>query len=1771
MEDDEEFDDWDAEFGFDDGDGYSDDTNTENLLKGSRIVGITADRLDPLGPTDDWGDDFQMDDLSDSVFKKNLCADVGMSISGKSGEKPKDQESDGATFTFGDDDEEDWDEEFGIDVEEKPQSLLSSLLPSKEKEQEKQELLPDKHRFLQDKSSIRIVKFPMPTLLFSLKEKDNHRVFVSDKEMCQWLGAVVSKHKTDNLRTIPSADIPIDIYTSNFHKTTQAMEKPSPEWFRAEIHFCTSLSRRKEEERCWQQLVEVFKVLEKSNKEDLLSLAKDVASLLYLAAKLYNVERAVTFEHFCSVLKELSSEASVVADLLLTEANAHYSEDAEAAKMYTLIFARISAMPDKSEHKAMGMVRLLSGMHLFMSGYSPLTAQKHRNCDAQEDLYYASSSLAVDESARTLLEADKRIAMLEEWYPRIDLNLDKAKAAFSLALHAREQGKNQVAERRFFESLYILDEHITAGCLPLIVSEFGSHCLRGYGDMLMYNYKYKYGILAYHECSVNYFLRRRSKEYFQLLKEMASTAIKHDDVKRGVVYYREVLQLCIDEGKTNEMLYVSEILSKIYTEIGRFQVAEEFLLGAFSMLGPNDPQAFNLRLKLAQVYLKGFHPERGVALLTVLLESNPPKTKKLQVISALIKAHLRKRQYDAAVKFLRLYVDADSGAGHTRKRSATSNMSSSSLSSQQHRIADRTLSAGVGGNTIRSKKKSATYYELEAMNFYHALRFPEAISAINSAIELCSHHNLRTLGKYFYVRGKFFQSLCSGAVSLVFPTTLVADGEERPPVDAVFFRSKGDIMQETIATFRKAYEYFGAAGDEVGLCKTVSRIAETYLDMIFPFVGLLQRPYDSVSEHALFTPTAIAEPSPARTSSDTGSASSEPAKFVITCAHISGPATLALNIATELSDPLTTLKSYLNIAELRFLEEDTAGAFRYWSECRDALVSLFLLPVLGKSTTPASMLRKLWRLTSRLVRFMFTMESETINKHLFLIDALNELEVRISISERRQIPPIQRDGSDLNLTTRIHALKPTVKMASSTPLMKIFAKTQSAKKSAASKLSAHRSTRRITRQSTVKNVRHLFNVEEEILKAEHSWSALPSLSLNGSSEKLTAVNGDGIGSEDTAELAWNCLHCAKSLLARFSEGKMTKEDVFNMNQKYIRKLSKAQVDRYTGYSPLLNPPVCLSEGHQSKEEGQDMEETVPSGVSFDTLVHSFRRLRRAMYVVKLGGFVCAFVPYTGEKRIRTLGANDHHTQEGGTTRASESDASGASEKRLFYIKVSLTSTSSDYATFTVRRGVTMQALLDFIIDLPNSGLAVEADGGKKSGSSTKRLFNSFSRNTARSMKAPIRFIDGSKNFTQEVATLSAMCESNSQDVRLHHSAERRSSISTVSFATRTRQGQDSYLLPMTGSLGRTFEQCFPMEDSSPSKPLSLFLFLTAMSPSVSELLNTTSELRGDHFSFSDDTLSFMSAIVEGSDQPEALSDSYSRVLIEGVLANSFRWIVGMLPEGGVKHRKRVLDDFPFQDAILKHGALKTLPRNPLSFVCSPSLQGIPWELVFGEMIVRYFGLGHAVNREHYLKEERFVANTLTLPSYHACCYASYDKALSVQEEMRKRHLVDCFKGSLQMLPHTVSIGEVATLPFHNPILRPIKARPAKTMKKKKLKMMNSIDLRQFADDPAGLLTIPESLRPHEYPVFLLSYTDLMEQVEATFELLSWASRCSFIFVPISAMKEVSARLMRIQDRYAREVERVGYDLAANQYQYMMTVISTIQSELSSPIVVVNTP
>ena len=414
--------------------------------------------------------------------------------------------------------------------------------------------------------------------------------------------------------------------------------------------------------------------------------------------------------------------------------------------------------------------------------------------------------------------------------------------------------------------------------------------------------------------------------------------------------------------------------------------------------------------------------------------------------------------------------------------------------------------------------------------------------------------------------------------------------------------------------------------------------------------------------------------------------------------------------------------------------------------------------------------------------------------------------------------------------------------------------------------------------------------------------------------------------EDIAEYVWNCLHCIKAQLSKYSDGKLTKEEVFYNNQKYLRKLSKLIAERYVHISSLLSPPPITSDWGKS-EETISQKDLCSEGVAFEVLSNQYRRLKRVMYVLKLESLVYVYVPSTSERKIRqmgvaqegkhapvmprdvsltvsapaaipTLGSSlspsaspsfEHGSgSSGGGSGSSSADLHGI-EKRMFYVKLHLMCSVNEWSLFVVKRGVTLQALLDYVCDLPSAGLGSDTEAAKKS--AKRGLFNSFSRTTTKALKMPMRYVEGSKNFIAELANVMAICDtlapgrlSRSTDQSLLTSSAPASGV-TISFAVKTRQGQDSYLSPMTGCLDQTFEQCFAMEDTNATHPLSLHIFVTSSMPPVSELVGNAKQLSSDTFEFSKDTMDYVAALITGADLPFEDDPASLKAMVEGLFSN----------------------------------------------------------------------------------------------------------------------------------------------------------------------------------------------------------------------------------------------------------------------------------------------
>jgi hypothetical protein len=101
------------------------------------------------------------------------------------------------------------------------------------------------------------------------------------------------------------------------------------------------------------------------------------------------------------------------------------------------------------------------------------------------------------------------------------------------------------------------------------------------------------------------------------------------------------------------------------------------------------------------------------------------------------------------------------------------------------------------------------------------------------------------------------------------------------------------------------------------------------------------------------------------------------------------------------------------------------------------------------------------------------------------------------------------------------------------------------------------------------------------------------------------------------------------------------------------------------------------------------------------------------------------------------------------------------------------------------------------------------------------------------------------------------------------------------------------------------------------------------------------------------------------------------------------------------------------------------------------------------------------------------------------------------EDNRKRSLAGsvCSELRLAETVHSVPSRSICTLPFQSPLVK----RGATKYKQ----FIYPVDVSRMLQNPTEILKVNEKLQPHEYPMFILTYTDLVELNDATLELLRY--------------------------------------------------------------------
>ena len=78
------------------------------------------------------------------------------------------------------------------------------------------------YKLIHDKSQVMIIKFAKPPLLYSLKPKEGHRLFVTEEDFCKWISSLMTNPLTKSYKITPDH---FSDYKNTFHTQVIANDR----------------------------------------------------------------------------------------------------------------------------------------------------------------------------------------------------------------------------------------------------------------------------------------------------------------------------------------------------------------------------------------------------------------------------------------------------------------------------------------------------------------------------------------------------------------------------------------------------------------------------------------------------------------------------------------------------------------------------------------------------------------------------------------------------------------------------------------------------------------------------------------------------------------------------------------------------------------------------------------------------------------------------------------------------------------------------------------------------------------------------------------------------------------------------------------------------------------------------------------------------------------------------------------------------------------------------------------------------------------------------------------------------------------------------------------------------------------------------------------------------------------------------------------------------------------------------------------------------------
>lgn len=853
--------------------------------------------------------------------------------------------------------EEDW----GV-TDDEPKEEFKKILNMYETKKDpiKDEIFNPNHRFFQKKKEEEDQPLK-PTVFKSLKEKQGNYI--------EWLNSLVSKHLSQEI---------INESIQNILSGLQYIDKFSLQWTQNYYAICWKAFNTDQKKDLVDLLKDYFtqlpdsKIKENMDTEDvkeIIAIYNISLDLLRLAGMIWNPgepkKSLIDFQSFLDSLKKFYPNHEDSITLVKMEAICHHVSECEKErdKILPTLLNIYEKHKDVKETipTTYSIYNLPSSLditaqttllvHYYFCNISPFTLLPLFTGNEEDD--YISDDIDLNQP---IFVDSSRMKLLSDLYLKLPLSVLKGLVGLSLGQFTRYISRNEEqSEKELYEALFIFDKVNIYPRVPILLTYFGTKALTEYGSVLIANKKYEFGASAYHSAILNYKQIHNDYDY-KLIEQLQVQSLRNQDWKRSIDYLQILLEKAKVDKDNARVFFLSEKLSEVYVERGEYRVAESYIISSIQYIknsGQKIPstQEFEMNLRLAELFYNGIHIEKGIDLLTKLLDHELKPLQKCLIYIKLAETYLRKRWLHECDNIL----------------------------NKLGPLLDKKILGEYSGMTEINVLKVA------AQCSRRLGKFEEALYWVDEAIVRCKEESYSPgqMARLYYLKGKILQNISGPKCLITFPSKLSSSDTAKHPiyielnrqkeikkeVKEVIYQNEEDVLKYAIQSFNESIVYYKKISDEMNLAKVKNRIIRTQVEFVFSKVGMLD----------------------------------QQVSIPIDFKQLDEFSKSALEVSSKTSSVLLYMDSYITTAELRYLQGRIHSSKEYWTECRNLIFTLFMdeceIPM--SKLAPIQFLEVIYIVLKRMIRLLFNYSTSEINDNLFVIDAYLLLHIELEQSRKK--------------------------------------------------------------------------------------------------------------------------------------------------------------------------------------------------------------------------------------------------------------------------------------------------------------------------------------------------------------------------------------------------------------------------------------------------------------------------------------------------------------------------------------------------------------------------------------------------------------------------------------------------------------------------------------------------------------------------------------------------------------------------------------------------